>query len=84
MRAELRVQFASRLLPPVDPWCEFRVVAGMDEVVRDSRVLRIGAIERLKQIDRLFLLRMRLVGRRCIREECERVKHLGFDVLLVG
>ena len=46
-------------------------------------MLRIGAIKRLKQIGRLFLLRMRFVGRRCVRQECERVKHLCFDIFPV-
>ena len=55
----------------------------MDEVVRNSRVLRIGAIKRLKQIGRLFLLRMRLVSRRCERQKCERVKYLRFDIFPV-
>ena len=52
-------------------WCEFRIVVGMNQVVRDARVLRIGAIQWLKQIGRLLLPRMRLVGRRCICQECE-------------
>ena len=63
--------------------CEFRIVVSMDEVMRDSRVLRIGAIKRLKQIGRLFLPRMRLVGRSCVRQECKRIKHLRFDIFPV-
>ncbi len=55
----------------------------MDEVVRDSRVLRIGAIQWLKQIGRLLLVRMRLVGRRRSRQQPERIKHLRFDIFPV-
>src|ERR1700751_5014397 len=64
-------------------WRELCIVARVDEVVRDSGVLRVGAIKRLKQMSRLLLLRMRLVGRRCVRQERERVKHLYFDVFPV-
>ena len=46
-------------------------------------MLRVAAIERLKQIGRLFLPGMRLVGRRCVRQQCERIKHLRFDILPV-
>lgn len=46
-------------------------------------MLRIGAIKWLKQIGRLFLVRMSLVGRRCVRQKCERVKHLRFDIFPV-
>ena len=64
--------------------CKFRVVVCVDQIMRDSWVFRIGAIQRLKQSGRLFLPRMRLVGRRCIRQQCERVKHLGFDIVPVA
>jgi hypothetical protein len=55
----------------------------MNEVVRDSRVLRVGAIKRLKQIGRLFLLRIRPVSKRCVRQKCECVKYLRFDIFTV-
>ncbi len=65
-------------------WGEFRIVVSMDEVVGDSRVLRVSAIERLQQIGRLFLLPMRPVRGRYVRQECERVKHLRFDIFAVA
>jgi hypothetical protein len=83
VRAALMVRSGSRLLPREDLWREFRVVAGVDEVVRDSRVFSMGAIELLKQVGRLLLSCMRFVCRRCIRQKRERVKHLCFDVSLV-
>ena len=46
-------------------------------------MLRVSAIQWLKQIGRLFLLGMRLVGRRCVRQKSQRVEHLCFDIFPV-
>ncbi len=52
---------------------EFRVVVSMNQVVRDAWVLRMDSVQRLKQSGRLFLPGVRLVGRGCVGQECERV-----------
>src|SRR5208337_4178869 len=60
--------------------CELLAVAGMDEVVRDSGVIGILAIERLKQSGGLLLLEMSLVGWRRVGDQRERVKDLCLNV----
>ena len=59
---------------------QLRIVIGMDQVVRDSRVLRVSAKERLKQIRRLLLIGMRFICRRCIGQQRQRIKHLSFHI----
>src|SRR5262245_20056877 len=62
---------------------KFRVVTGMNQVVRKSRVLWIGAIERFEQIDRLLLFGMRLVRGRGVGKKSQSIKYLAFDILTV-
>jgi hypothetical protein len=65
------------------PRRKFLVVAGMNQVVDDSRVVGIRAAQRLQQRGRLLLAEMGLIGGRRIGQQGESIKHLNLNVLPV-
>ena len=83
MRAALTAQSESSSCRRKASWRQFRIIVSVDEVVGDSRVLRIAAVKRLEEVGRLFLVCVTLVDRRCVGQKGERVKHLRFDIFPV-
>src|SRR5580765_8905309 len=55
----------------------------MNQIVRNSRMLRVRAEERLKNFRRLFLICVGFICRRRIGQQRQRVKHLGLGILLI-
>lgn len=72
MRVCLRRRQSSR--------CQLPIVARVNQVVRDTGMLRIRLKQRLEQFSRLLLPCMRFVGRRRVGQKRQSIKHLRFDI----
>ena len=63
--------------------CQFRAVAGVDDVVRDAGVVWVRAVKELEDGERLFLAGVGPVGRRGVSEQSERVEDLRLVIVWV-